>query len=104
MQTVRVALGERGYPIHIGAGLLDRADLVVVNPPRRGLGHDLARRLDSSGAANLLYSSCNPETLARDLADLSSYQPVRARLLDMFPQTPHAEVLVLLAAGSRRSE
>jgi len=52
----------------------------------------------------VLYSSCNPETLARDLADLASYRPVRGRLLDMFPQTPHAEVLVLLERRGQRSE
>ena len=75
----------------------ERADLVVVNPPRRGLGVELATRLEESGPATILYSSCNPETLARDLAVLSSYQPVRAQVLDMFPQTAHLEVLVLLS-------
>jgi 23S rRNA (uracil747-C5)-methyltransferase len=44
----------------------------------------------------VLYSSCNPETLARDLAAMPSYRPVRAQLFDMFPQTAHAEVLTLL--------
>ena len=86
--------------------LIRYADLVVVNPPRRGLGAELVQRLEESGAAHLLYSSCNPETLARDLAGLASYRPVRGRVLDMFPQTPHAEVLVLLErrAGAQRSE
>ncbi len=77
--------------------LEERADLVVVNPPRRGLGAELAARLEESGPASILYSSCNPETLARDLAVLSSYRPVRAQVLDMFPQTAHLEVLALLA-------
>ena len=76
--------------------LEDRADLVVVNPPRRGLGTDLATRLEEAGPAAVLYSSCNPETLARDLAVMRSYAPVRAQVLDMFPQTAHLEVLVLL--------
>ncbi|GAA3661617.1 23S rRNA (uracil(747)-C(5))-methyltransferase RlmC [Nocardioides ginsengisoli] len=86
------------------ASLLADADLVVVNPPRRGLGHELAVRLEESGVRHVLYSSCNPETLARDLADLASYRPVRGRLLDMFPQTPHAEVLVLLERAGQRTE
>jgi 23S rRNA (uracil747-C5)-methyltransferase len=78
--------------------LLDeRADLVVVNPPRRGLGADLASRLEEAGPAAVLYSSCNPETLARDVDVMRSYLPVRAQVLDMFPQTSHLEVLVLLA-------
>jgi 23S rRNA (uracil747-C5)-methyltransferase len=92
---IAFAVGDATAPAH--AGLLGGADLVVVNPPRRGLGHELARRLEESGVPHLLYSSCNPESLARDLADLASYEPVRGRLLDMFPQTPHAEVLLLLS-------
>ena len=71
-------------------------DLVVVNPPRRGIGAALAGWLEASGAGAVLYSSCNPESLARDLAAMPSLRPVRARLFDMFPQTAHAEVLVLL--------
>ncbi|WP_435771774.1 23S rRNA (uracil(747)-C(5))-methyltransferase RlmC [Nocardioides sp. SYSU DS0651] len=86
--------GDATSPAH--AALLDGADLVVVNPPRRGLGSDLSRRLERSGVGHVLYSSCNAETLARDLAELASYAPVRGRVLDMFPQTPHSEVLVLL--------
>lgn len=71
-------------------------DLVVVNPPRRGLGAELAGWLDASSVRSVLYSSCNPGSLARDLAAMPSWRPRRARLLDMFPQTTHAEVLVLL--------
>lgn len=92
---IRFAVGDATAPGH--GSLLAEADVVVVNPPRRGLGRDLARRIEHSGVPHVLYSSCNPETLARDLADLASYTPVRGRLLDMFPQTPHAEVLLLLA-------
>ncbi len=91
---IRFAVGDATAPEH--GSLLTDADLVVVNPPRRGLGSGLARRIEESGVPHVLYSSCNPETLARDLADLASYTPVRGRLLDMFPQTPHAEVLLLL--------
>ncbi|WP_211318806.1 methyltransferase domain-containing protein [Nocardioides silvaticus] len=77
--------------------LLDEpADLVVVNPPRRGLGTELAGRLEESGGRWILYSSCNPQTLARDLEVMRSYAPLRAQVLDMFPQTAHLEVLVLL--------
>lgn len=80
--------------------LAETADLVVVNPPRRGLGPELAGRLEESGAPAVLYSSCNPETLARDLEVMRSYRPVRAQVLDMFPQTAHLEVLLLLARAS----
>lgn len=73
----------------------DAPDLVVVNPPRRGIGADLAGWLERSRARYVLYSSCNAATLATDLAAMPSLRPVRARLLDMFPQTRHYEVLVL---------
>ena len=69
---------------------------VVVNPPRRGIGPDLARWLEQSGAAHVIYSSCNVTSLARDLALLPSFVTRRARLFDMFPQTSHHEVIVLL--------
>lgn len=77
-------------------GQAEAPDLVVVNPPRRGLGAELAGRLERSGAPWLLYSSCHAESLARDLAAMPSYRVVRARLFDMFPHTAHGEVLVLL--------
>jgi 23S rRNA (uracil747-C5)-methyltransferase len=71
-------------------------DLLVVNPPRRGLGPALCQRIDALKPKALLYSSCNPATLARDLQSLPAFQPQRAQLFDMFPHTDHAEVLVLL--------
>lgn len=78
------------------ADLIDGADLVIVNPPRRGLGAELADRLEASGVPRVVYSSCHPGTLAKDLAVMTSYRASTARLVDMFPHTPHAEVLVLL--------
>lgn len=71
-------------------------DLVVVNPPRRGIGAPLAGWLESSGVSHVLYSSCAVASLVRDLRAMPTLRPVRARLFDMFPQTPHSEVLVLL--------
>ncbi len=71
-------------------------DVVIVNPPRRGLGDRLCATLEESGAPTILYSSCNAVTLARDLALLPSYAMQRARLFDMFPQTDHYEVMVML--------
>ncbi|NYG57614.1 23S rRNA (uracil747-C5)-methyltransferase [Nocardioides daedukensis] len=75
-------------------------DLVVVNPPRRGIGADLARRLDDHGPTHVLYSSCNVTTLARDMTAMGNYRIVSAGLFDMFPQTDHHEVMVLLARTS----
>ncbi|MBO3095895.1 23S rRNA (uracil(747)-C(5))-methyltransferase RlmC [Cellulomonas dongxiuzhuiae] len=74
----------------------DVPDLVVVNPPRRGLGEPLSRWLEASGVPRVLYSSCHAGSLARDLAHMPSLRPVRAQVLDMFPHTLHHEVLTLL--------
>jgi len=72
-------------------------DLVIVNPPRRGIGPELAGWLEESGAQTVLYSSCNAESLAKDLELMPSLQPVKAQVFDMFPHTSHFETLVLLA-------
>ena len=72
-------------------------DLVVVNPPRRGIGAELAGWLEGSDVRHVVYSSCNAESLARDLALMPSLRPVEARVLDKFPHTTHKEVLVLLS-------
>ena len=71
-------------------------DVVVVNPPRRGIGVELASWLEACGVPTVVYSSCNAESLARDLAMMPSLRPVQARVLDMFPHTTHYEVIALL--------
>jgi 23S rRNA (uracil747-C5)-methyltransferase len=77
-------------------------DFVVVNPPRRGLEAGLRKYLVNLGAATIVYSSCNPETLARDLKDLGVvYEIERIEPFDMFPLTDHVETLVTL---KRRAE
>ncbi|QIK84783.1 methyltransferase domain-containing protein [Sanguibacter sp. HDW7] len=75
----------------------DVPDLVIVNPPRRGLGPALATWLETSGVPNVLYSSCNARTLAADLQAMPSLTIRTAQVLDMFPQTPHYEVATLLS-------
>jgi len=72
------------------------ADLVVVNPPRRGIGPDLASWLEGSGVRHVLYSSCQVDSLARDLTAMPSLRPARAQVFDMFAHTEHFETLVLL--------
>jgi 23S rRNA (uracil747-C5)-methyltransferase len=71
-------------------------ELVVVNPPRRGIGPALADWLEASDVQHVVYSSCNPVTLAKDLARMPSLRLRRARVLDMFPQTGHLEAVTLL--------
>ncbi|MEE2523568.1 23S rRNA (uracil(747)-C(5))-methyltransferase RlmC [Pseudarthrobacter sp. J75] len=80
-----------------GTGTSDGGpDLMIVNPPRRGIGSELCNWLEASDVQHLLYSSCNAKSLAKDLAAMPSFTAVEGRLLDMFPQTRHYEVMVLL--------
>ncbi|ABR73592.1 23S rRNA (uracil(747)-C(5))-methyltransferase RlmC [Actinobacillus succinogenes] len=74
----------------------DKPDLVIVNPPRRGIGKPLAEFLNNLRPQFLLYSSCNAVTMGSDLQSLTHYQMRKIRLFDMFPHTAHYEVLTLL--------
>ncbi|MFB9669387.1 23S rRNA (uracil(747)-C(5))-methyltransferase RlmC [Glutamicibacter nicotianae] len=71
-------------------------DAVIVNPPRRGISAQLAAWLNESDVQHVIYSSCNAKSLARDLEWLDNYTPQLARVMDMFPQTSHYEVIVKL--------
>ena len=77
-------------------------DLTVVDPPRSGLGERVARSLAKVGAPVLIYVSCDPATLARDLAVLlaGGYRIEGAHLVDLFPQTYHIESVVELRKPS----
>ena len=72
-------------------------DLVVLDPPRSGC-YALAKRLATTGTDRILYISCEPATLARDLKPLvhGGYSVVKTLLFDMFPQTWHIESMTLL--------
>lgn len=74
----------------------DKPDLVIVNPPRRGIGRSLSEFLNQMQPHFILYSSCNAISMAKDLQLLTHYKPVKIQLFDMFPHTAHYEVLVLL--------
>ena len=80
----------------------DQPDLVVLDPPRAGVEAEVLARLKKLAPARIHYLSCDPATLARDLAQLlgtngdGPYQVDRMNLFDIFPQTYHMEVLVRL--------
>ena len=76
-----------------------KPDLAVVDPPRVGLGERVARMLSTLGAPRVIYVSCDPVTLARDLVILLSggYRIEQLHLVDLFPQTYHLETVVHLA-------
>jgi len=71
-------------------------DLVVLDPPRTG-AREVAARLAASRVAHAVYVSCDAQTLGRDLAALEgSFAPASIAVLEMFPQTSHAEIVVAL--------
>ncbi len=73
-------------------------DLVLVDPPRSGLGEVVARALVRLGAPRITYVSCDPSTLARDLGVLlaAGYRAEQVHLVDLFPQTYHIESVIQL--------
>ena len=75
-----------------------KADVVVVDPPRKGCDVKLLNAITNIDAKKIVYVSCDPSTLARDLAILegNGYKTVRVQPVDMFPHTAHIETCVLL--------
>lgn len=79
------------------------ADVVILNPPRTGLADQVPGILESCAQRpkSIIYVSCNPATLGRDLARMPSYRIASVRGFDMFPQTAHVEtVCELIAEGA----
>jgi 23S rRNA (uracil1939-C5)-methyltransferase len=75
------------------------ADVLIVNPPRTGLDSAIPPMIESSAPRVVIYVSCNPATLARDLQRLPSYRIAALEAFDMFPQTAHVETLCELVAA-----
>ncbi|MCE9637470.1 MAG: TRAM domain-containing protein [Planctomycetes bacterium] len=84
--------------------ILDRLGapaLVIANPPRSGLGPVVTDALAARGARRIVYVSCDPATLARDVARLvPGYHVESVKAFDSFPQTAHVETVVSLGAGA----
>lgn len=80
------------------ANLKEKPDVVIVDPPRAGLSGAVLRECTSFKAARVVYVSCNPATLARDLKEFSTlgYEVSLIQPVDMFPQTHHVECVALL--------
>ena len=78
------------------------ADVIVVDPPRKGCDETLLRTMVEMQPERIVYVSCDSATLARDLKYLceNGYEVKRARALDQFPMTVHCETCVLLAKTS----
>jgi hypothetical protein len=94
----------------LGGVQVPRPDVVVVDPARSGLGLPVVAFLRACGARRLVYVSCNPASLARDVARLcaadvgrgaggAAYRLVSVTPLDMYPQTEHVEAVAVLDRG-----
>jgi 23S rRNA (uracil1939-C5)-methyltransferase len=86
-----------------GSGGLKPLDLIVLDPPRSGVGPDVMEQIRKCGPATIIYVSCDPQTLIRDLASISprDYRIDFIQGLDMFPQTFHFETVVRLTRNRR---
>ena len=79
--------------------VVEDVDVVVVDPPRAGLDRSVVEALSASPARTVAYVSCDPATLARDLAafvEVGSLRPTRITPVDLFPQTYHVENVTIL--------
>lgn len=79
---------------------LGRPDLVVTNPPRVGMDARVTAGLEAAAPERIVYVSCDPATLARDLTRLPSYRIAQLQAFDLFPQTAHVESVTILERAS----
>ncbi len=80
------------------SGKLQKPDIVVLDPPRKGCTAPLLKAVAACSPSRIVYVSCNPATLARDLKELSAlgYKTKKVCPMDMFPNTEHVETVALL--------
>lgn len=81
------------------------ADVIVTDPPRKGIGEDGIREICGANATKIVYISCDSATLARDLAifQKNGYIATNASAVDMFPRTKHVECVVRLCRNEHSS-
>ena len=107
LRALRINLSVRGYEVttaSTGAGALHAAaehkpDVVILDPPRAGCPLSLLEAVAQVSPTRIVYVSCDPATLARDIKILSGlgYEFVEATPVDMFPWTLHVETVALLS-------
>jgi 23S rRNA (uracil1939-C5)-methyltransferase len=93
------AVGARSEDYLRNRAVRKRPDLVVMDPPRTGVGKAVTKSLVELSPRQIRYVSCDPATLARDIASLvvAGYRIEEAHMFDLFPQTFHIESVMLLA-------
>ncbi len=78
--------------------LVEKPELIIVDPPRPGVHKDAIRDICGFGADEIVYISCNPKTLVLDIKGFESYgyKLEKVKCMDMFPNTPHCETIVMM--------
>lgn len=102
VKNARFFADDAGRFLRRMAGNGERADVVFMDPPRSGSSEEFLRALREVEPKKVVYVSCDPETLRRDLAVLTKggkYTTARIRGVDMFPYTEHVETVVELKRG-----
>ena len=99
ISNARFYKGDAGDFINDMAERSEKADVVFLDPPRSGSTEKFLRSAVRLSPSRIVYVSCNPETLARDLKILVSagYRPEKIQPVDMFPFTGHSEAVVLMS-------
>ena len=102
LKNIRFYKADAGEFMREAADEDEKPDVVFMDPPRAGSDRKFLDSLIKMSPKKVVYVSCNPETLARDLAYLTQNSPYKAQKIqpvDMFPHTAHIETVVLLSKG-----
>ncbi len=103
IENARFYRGDAGTFMEDAAASGERCDVLFTDPPRAGCSEKFLASVCMLSPRRIVYVSCNPETLARDLEYLTSrgYRAETARPFDMFPYTRHVETIVLMSRADR---
>ena len=105
LKNIRFYKGDAGEFMESAAEEAERPDVVFMDPPRAGSSEKFLRSLIKISPERVVYVSCNPETLARDLrflTDNSNYTVKKIQPVDMFPHTEHIECVVLITKEAKK--
>jgi 23S rRNA (uracil1939-C5)-methyltransferase len=99
--NVRFLAGPAAVQLSDLAPRLERVDLITLNPPRKGADEPTRLAITACGAPRIVYVSCDPSTLARDLSWFAAhgYETEAVQPFDLLPQTDHVECVALLRRG-----
>jgi len=102
VQNCRFVLGDIRTLL---SSLSIRPDVLIIDPPRAGMHKDVVRKLLDLAVGKIVYVSCNPATMARDLAEMKdSYDLVEIQPVDLFPHTYHIESVAKLVRKRRTAQ